>query len=168
MRRKPKENNFKVCWGTEIRPHYTWCLSALSSDLELWSYQLHPWVIYCTYYALLGIVAVRLGPGQLWDCHLLKALTVIPMRDTCDIPLSPLKIPLWQQANIVWDTVGMLSVRKHDRFILYGQYNIQMSAELCFTRRLRTGKSMLILDRFFCSVFLQVMIRLTMQVWNFC
>lgn len=77
MRRKPKENNFKVWtihWSTQISPRCTLHLSTLSSDLELWSYQHHPRVMYSTYYTLLGVVAVRLGPGQLWDYHPLKAL----------------------------------------------------------------------------------------------
>lgn len=66
----------------QIRPHCTLYLSALSSDLELWSYQHHPRVMYCTYYTLLGIAAVRLGPGRLWDHHPLKAFQIIPVRDT--------------------------------------------------------------------------------------
>lgn len=44
MRRKPKENNFKVwttCGNTQITSHCTMHLSALSADLELWSYQHH-------------------------------------------------------------------------------------------------------------------------------
>lgn len=54
--------------------HSTWdirsalivhCICVLSSDLELWSSQHNPSLMYCTYYTLLGIEAVRLGPGQL-------------------------------------------------------------------------------------------------------
>lgn len=52
-------------------------------DLELCHYQHHPWVINRADYACLGVDAVRLGPGQLWDYHPLKALlTAVPKRDT--------------------------------------------------------------------------------------
>lgn len=55
-------SRFVFCAEDQIGPRWTSC--ALSSDLELWLHKQHPRVMYYTYYALLGIAAVRLGPGQ--------------------------------------------------------------------------------------------------------
>lgn len=114
MRRKPKENNFKVWtpyWSTQISSHCALYLSALSWDLELWSHQRHPQsdvshILYSLGYCSCKVgarAALRLPPTQgppsdLSERHFSLDIHVI----SCDTPtpLSPLRIPLWQQASI--------------------------------------------------------------------
>lgn len=98
----------------QISPSCTLYLSALSSDLELWSCKHHPRVMYCTYYT---IAAVGLGPGQLWDYHPLKAFQVIPVRDTSHSFMwyASLRLPFKNSplAEGKQCTFAMFSIGKH-------------------------------------------------------
>lgn len=67
MRRKPKENNFKVCIPRGTSDQLSLYIVFECFIFRPWAPvpQHNPSLMYCTNYALLGIEAVRLGPGQL-------------------------------------------------------------------------------------------------------
>lgn len=73
-------SRFVFCAEDQIGPRWTSC--ALSSDLELWLHKQHPRVMYYMYYTLLGIAAVRLGPGQPEIATHSRPLKTIVARDT--------------------------------------------------------------------------------------